>query len=112
MTVWGETIRTAAYILIKTQPGQTYPTGNHTSSNPAGTFFGRYPANQEVGTDGDAFIRVDKHPTDANWGGYYSFSTGGTFTSKKLKLEDLPNSSAGLAAGTVWRDGENLKIKL
>jgi hypothetical protein len=108
LKVWGETIRTAAYIQIKTQPGRTY--GNHISNNPASTFFGRYPASQEVGIDGDAFIRVDKHPTDANWGGYYSFSTGGTFTSKKLKLEDLPNSSAGLAAGTVWRDGNNLKI--
>ena len=110
LTVWGETIRTAAYIQIKAQPGKTYATGPHTSTNPAGTFFGRYPASQEIGTDGDAFIRVDKHATLANWDGYYTFSTGGTFTSKKLKLENLPTSSSGLAPGTVWRDGTNLKI--
>jgi hypothetical protein len=110
LTVWGETIRTAAYIQIKAQPGQTYPTGTHTSNNPAGTFFGRYPSAQEVGTDGDAFIRVDKHATDANWDGFYAFSTNGTFTSNKLKLNHLPTSATGLAVGTVWRDGTTLKI--
>jgi hypothetical protein len=112
LTVWGETIRTAAYIQIKAQPGQTYPTENHTSINPAGTFFGRYPKAQEVGTDGVAFIRVDKHATEANWGGLYTFSTNGTFTSNKLRLNDLPTSATGLEQGTVWRDNNILKIKL
>jgi hypothetical protein len=30
----------------------------------------------------------------------------------KVNLANLPTSSAGLAVGDLWRDGENLKVKI
>lgn len=105
--VKGEQSRTSLYFRI-CAPDNTYSAG----ANPASTFFGRWGGDQDSNkvAHSDAWIRVDKVYNQPNWTGYYTFSTNGTFTTNYLNLKSLPTSAAGLAAGTVWRDGNNLKI--
>jgi hypothetical protein len=39
-------------------------------------------------------------------------STGITVAGNKINFANLPTSNAGLAVGDLWRDGENIKVKI
>ena len=111
MNVWGQ-LKVANFIKIQSPPNyNSSSVGGNSGTSPAPAFFGRWNDSQNTPNgDSDAWIRVDKVSSTPNWGGYYLFNTNGTFTTPKLRISDIPTSSTGLAAGSVWRDGNTLKI--